>query len=64
MPLRVQPARVSPGQGVITAIALPKREMAQWPVSGISALLGHRPIEPDLPERLADTVLDGLRGRA
>ncbi|WP_328953016.1 TetR/AcrR family transcriptional regulator [Kitasatospora purpeofusca] len=28
------------------------------------ALLGHRPIEPDLPERLADTVLDGLRGRA
>ncbi|WP_030393044.1 TetR/AcrR family transcriptional regulator [Kitasatospora purpeofusca] len=27
------------------------------------ALLGHRPIEPDLPERLADTVLDGLRGR-
>ncbi|MCX4755660.1 TetR/AcrR family transcriptional regulator [Kitasatospora purpeofusca] len=28
------------------------------------ALLGHRPIEPDLPERLADTVLDGLRSRA
>ncbi len=28
------------------------------------ALLGHRPIEPDLPERLADNVLDGLRGRA
>ncbi|WP_406110466.1 TetR-like C-terminal domain-containing protein [Kitasatospora purpeofusca] len=28
------------------------------------ALLGHRPIEPDLPKRLADTVLDGLRGRA
>ncbi|MFE2725871.1 TetR/AcrR family transcriptional regulator [Kitasatospora sp. NPDC059327] len=27
------------------------------------ALLGHRPIEPDLPERLADLVLDGLRGR-
>ncbi|MFE6748649.1 TetR/AcrR family transcriptional regulator [Kitasatospora purpeofusca] len=28
------------------------------------ALLGHRPIGPDLPERLADAVLDGLRGRA
>ncbi|MFD8749738.1 TetR/AcrR family transcriptional regulator [Kitasatospora sp. NPDC059577] len=27
------------------------------------ALLGHRPIEPDLPERLTDLVLDGLRGR-
>ncbi|WP_459646463.1 TetR/AcrR family transcriptional regulator [Kitasatospora sp. Ki12] len=27
------------------------------------ALLGHRPVEPDLPERLADLVLDGLRGR-
>ncbi|MER7706099.1 TetR-like C-terminal domain-containing protein [Kitasatospora sp. NPDC097605] len=26
------------------------------------ALLGHRPVEPDLPERLADLVLDGLRG--
>ncbi|MFF8618911.1 TetR/AcrR family transcriptional regulator [Streptomyces sp. NPDC015350] len=25
------------------------------------SLLGHRPIEPDLPERLADTLLDGLR---
>ncbi|MFF7991576.1 TetR/AcrR family transcriptional regulator [Kitasatospora xanthocidica] len=28
------------------------------------ALLGHRPLEPDLPERLADLVLEGLRGRA
>ncbi|MFJ9697071.1 TetR/AcrR family transcriptional regulator [Kitasatospora sp. NPDC101183] len=27
------------------------------------ALLGHGRIEPDLPERLADLVLDGLRGR-
>ncbi|MFJ9446226.1 TetR-like C-terminal domain-containing protein [Kitasatospora sp. NPDC101235] len=25
------------------------------------SLLGHRPIEPDLPERLTDMVLDGLR---
>ncbi|MFJ5120741.1 TetR/AcrR family transcriptional regulator C-terminal ligand-binding domain-containing protein [Kitasatospora sp. NPDC088548] len=28
------------------------------------ALLGHRPIEPDLPERLTDMVLDGLRGKS
>ncbi|MCX5426558.1 TetR/AcrR family transcriptional regulator [Streptomyces sp. NBC_00257] len=27
------------------------------------SLLGHRPIEPELPQRLADLVLDGLRGR-
>ncbi|GCD92980.1 TetR/AcrR family transcriptional regulator [Embleya hyalina] len=27
------------------------------------ALLGHRPLEPDLPERLADVLLDGLRSR-
>lgn len=27
------------------------------------SLLGHRPIEPELPERLADLVLDGLSGR-
>ncbi|MGA5822462.1 TetR-like C-terminal domain-containing protein [Kitasatospora sp. NPDC094028] len=28
------------------------------------AVLGHRAIEPDLPDRLAHLVLDGLRGRA
>ncbi|WP_406204230.1 TetR/AcrR family transcriptional regulator [Kitasatospora sp. NBC_01560] len=27
------------------------------------AVLGHRPIEPDLPERLTSLVLDGLRAR-
>ncbi|MEV6978149.1 TetR/AcrR family transcriptional regulator [Kitasatospora sp. NPDC093806] len=27
-------------------------------------LLGHRPIEPDLPDRLATLVLDGLRARS
>ncbi|GAA2425774.1 TetR/AcrR family transcriptional regulator [Streptomyces pulveraceus] len=27
------------------------------------SLLGHHPIEPDLPERLTDLVLDGLRER-
>ncbi|MGV9264962.1 TetR/AcrR family transcriptional regulator [Kitasatospora sp. NPDC003701] len=28
------------------------------------SVLGHRPIEPDLPERLTDMVLDGLRSGA
>ncbi|MFJ9950510.1 TetR/AcrR family transcriptional regulator [Kitasatospora sp. NPDC091207] len=42
-----------------TALAL---ELLCAPIQ-TRALLGHRPIEPDLPERLADLVLDGLRGR-
>ncbi|MFD9686274.1 TetR/AcrR family transcriptional regulator C-terminal ligand-binding domain-containing protein [Kitasatospora sp. NPDC059088] len=28
------------------------------------AVLGHRSVDPDLPERLADALLDGLRARA
>ncbi|MFJ9605957.1 TetR-like C-terminal domain-containing protein [Kitasatospora sp. NPDC101176] len=44
--------------GTDTALAL---ELLCAPVQ-TRALLGHRPIEPDLPERLADLVLDGLRG--
>ncbi|MFB8236973.1 TetR-like C-terminal domain-containing protein [Kitasatospora purpeofusca] len=46
--------------GTETALAL---ELLCAPIQ-TRALLGHRPIEPDLPERLADAVLDGLRGRA
>ncbi|WP_052709489.1 TetR-like C-terminal domain-containing protein [Streptomyces sp. NRRL S-495] len=45
--------------GTDTGLAL---ELLCSPVQ-TRALLGHRPIEPDLPERLADTVLNGLRGR-
>lgn len=32
-----QPINVSFSQGAITAIASSKREMAQWPVSGMSS---------------------------
>ncbi|MBD0673891.1 TetR/AcrR family transcriptional regulator [Streptomyces sp. CBMA156] len=46
--------------GTDTALAL---ELLCSPLQ-TRALLGHRPIGPDLPERLADLVLDGLRGRA
>ncbi|MEE1825808.1 TetR/AcrR family transcriptional regulator [Streptomyces sp. BE20] len=46
--------------GTDTALAL---ELLCSPLQTRS-LLGHRPIEPDLPERLADMVLDGLRGGA
>ncbi|MFE6055215.1 TetR/AcrR family transcriptional regulator [Kitasatospora sp. NPDC056446] len=42
-----------------TVLAL---ELLSAPIQA-RALLGHRAIEPDLPERLADLVLDGLRGR-
>ncbi|WP_327681444.1 TetR/AcrR family transcriptional regulator [Kitasatospora sp. NBC_00458] len=42
-----------------TALAL---ELLCSPIQ-TRALLGHRPIEPDLPERLADLVLDGLEGK-
>ncbi|MFB7381596.1 TetR/AcrR family transcriptional regulator [Kitasatospora purpeofusca] len=61
--------------GVIVDRAVERRELPAGTEAALAlellcapiqtrALLGHRPIEPDLPERLADAVLDGLRGRA
>lgn len=47
-------------RGTDTALAL---ELLCSPLQTRS-LLGHRPIEPDLPARLTDLVLDGLRGGA
>ncbi|MFD4395194.1 TetR/AcrR family transcriptional regulator [Kitasatospora sp. NPDC058478] len=46
--------------GTDTALAL---ELLCAPLQ-TRCLLGHRPIEPDLPERLTDMVLNGLRGTA